>query len=53
MIKIMQKTIDFFLFFLDAFEKASRPENFKMLCSSSSPRQEYGFGDEDLLYVSI
>ena len=29
------------------------PENFKTLCGSSSPRQEYGFGDEDLLYVSI
>ena len=29
------------------------PENFKTLCGSSSPRQEYGFGDEDLIYVSL
>ena len=41
------------IFFLDAFRKASKPENFKTLCGSSSPRQEYGFGDEDLIYVSL
>ena len=42
-----------FLHFLGDFWKVPEPENFKTLCGSSSPRQEYGFGDENLIYFSL